>query len=416
MGMGGNNGNNGRNGSAKKSKMGLNVSVGKSVTGRINKISYCAFSIILNNPDGTLSKKVIYVQKFPPAAGTTIPNVDANSTPEELAVDPETKDTLVSFWTSPDSRQVNGMWKGGAWGIGNLLTTDPAWCTGGFIGDTVTITVVANGIIPYKGGNVLSGAIIPGSEGKALSCTIDGLGGKSFGGYVTENIMPQVANDVLFIYKNAAGKKFIKMLKRGVGANVDMPARMMPGAGEHVEPGKDVKVKAGVIRAINEEIGIPPETVADCYLIPLGVFADEGRDPRYWEYAAEQNGTTIEFGMKRGSSSSGYVIYYESPSGAEPKEENPLDTEEVNKKWWHPFDEEILNIDEDDWMIIDHKKIVEKALTEVAAFEGKSAEEKAAMKMAVSGGGRRRNNKKQNKKTQKNQKKNNKRNNKSRKH
>lgn len=385
------------NGSISSSAKRTSLNSSPSITGTINKISYCAFSVILHDEDGNNTKKVVYVQKFPPAGGTKIPDLSTESTSEELKVDPETKATLTTFWSSNEDRQVNGNWKGGAWGTGNLLTTDPAWCTGGFIGDTVTITIVKQGIIKFNGGKPLTGDIIPGTEDQALSCTVDILG-KSFGGYVTDNIMPQKANDVLFIYKNSEGKKFIKMLKRGVGPNVDMPARMMPGAGEHLEPGKDVKLKAGVLRAVQEEIGIPVSTLSNCYLINLGVFEDDGRDPRYWMYSAEQDGSIIEFGMKRGSSSQAFVIYYESESGAEPAEGNPLDTEEVNKKWWHPFTADILELPEKDWMIIDHKKIVERALPALEEFDGLSQAEKDTKKMAVSGGGRRRKGRKTQKK------------------
>jgi 8-oxo-dGTP pyrophosphatase MutT (NUDIX family) len=358
-------------------------------TGKINKISYCAFSMIvdIDNANGSKTQKVVYVQKYPPAKGTTIPNLERASTPEELQTDTVQKDTFLRFWNNEADRQLNGAWKGGKWGANNLLTTDVVWCTDGFIGDTVSIAVVKNGIIKQNKGKALEGDIIAGTEGQAVSCNITILG-KTYGAYLTNEIMPQVANDVLFIYSNSKNEKFIKLLKRGTGPSVDMPGRMMPGAGEHLEPGSDVKLKNGVIRAVKEEIGIPATTLANCYLLDIGIFEEEGRDPRYWMYSEMQDGVPITFGMKRGSSSHAFIIYFKSDSMSAPKEENPLDTDEVDKKWWAPFDARILEIPEKDWMIIDHKKIVERALSILPSFEAIPDEEKAAQKMSVAGGNR----------------------------
>jgi 8-oxo-dGTP pyrophosphatase MutT (NUDIX family) len=349
-----------------------------SLTGIINKISYCAFSMLITLPNGT--QKAVYVQKFPPAAGTTIPNMDKASTPNELKVDPVSKETLISFWQSPASKQVNGLWKGGAWGQNNLVTTDTTWLTGAFIGSVITVQPIANGIIKFNVGKPFAegSAIIAGSEGKALSCHCE-LNGQIYSCYVTDQIMPQYANDVLFIYRSPSGDK-IKLLKRGTGPNVDMPARMMPGAGEHMEPGSDVKMKSSVLRAVNEEIGLPQETLDQCYLLDLGNFNTPGRDPRYWHYAAIQDGATIEFGMDRGSTSHGFVLYFPGPSEKEPVEGNPLDSEEVNKKWWHPLDQ-VLAISDDKWMMDDHKRLIGAAQVAITSFETKSAEEKVALKM-----------------------------------
>jgi len=348
------------------------------LTGKINKISYCAFSMLVTLPNGT--QKVVYVQKFPPAAGTTIPNMDKVSTPDELKVDRISRETLISFWQSPESRQVNGLWKGGAWGQNNLVTTDTTWFTGAFIGDEITIQPIANGIIKFNGGKPFAegSAIIPGSEGKALSCHC-GLNGQNYSCYVTDQIMPQYANDVLFIYKSPSGDK-IKLLKRGTGPNVDMPARMMPGAGEHMEPGSDVKMKSSVLRAVNEEIGLPQETLDQCYLLDLGNFDTPGRDPRYWHYVALQQGNLVNFGMDRGSTSHGFVLYFPGPSTKEPVEGSPLDSEEVNKKWWHPL-EKVLEIPDNNWMMEDHKRLIGAAQVAITSFETKSPGEKMALKM-----------------------------------
>jgi hypothetical protein len=355
---------------------------GTFLIGTVNKIFYCGFSILVRLEDG--SQKVIYIQKFPPASGTTSP-IMKNPTlnPDELKVDTITREELIAFWNDPASRQINGNWKGGEWGPNNLVTTDATWLTGTFIGDTVTCEIIANGIIKFNGSNeFMAGTdIIPGTENKALSCNI-ALNGRKYSCYLTDQVMPQVAIDVLFVYKNKKGAKFIKLLKRGQGPNVDMPRRIMPGAGEHLEPGLDPTFKAGIIRAVQEEIGIPPETLSKCYLLNIGIFNDPGRDPRYWSFSYPRENVTqekrsksvIDFGINRGSQSNAYILYINMDTDSEPREENPLDTEEVNKKWWQSLDQ-VLPIHEDKWMIIDHQQIVTRAIGALDNFDRLSEEQ-----------------------------------------
>lgn len=347
---------------------------GDEITGTINKIFYCGFSLKVKVDD---KEKVIYVQKYPPASGTLVPDMSNESTQEEKEEDKVSKEELINFWESEEIYQPNGNWKGGRWGSNNLITTSENWVSGGFIGDEIKLTVKEKGILPFAGGKVFKSdaSIIPGSENKALSCTID-YKNQTYACYITDNVMPQVANDVLFIYKNINNERFIKLLKRGEGPNVDMPRKMMPGAGEHLEPGADIKLKDGVLRAINEEIGISDETLAQSYLLNIGVYDSEGRDPRYWTYCIKRdNGELVNFGTKRGSSSQGYIVYFESSSDKAPKETNPLDTEEINKKWWNSLNDTLL-IDNDKWMIIDHKKLVINAIIELEKFNCKEDNDK----------------------------------------
>jgi len=357
---------------------------GSVIIGKINKIFYCGFSIIIDLEEN--KKKVLYVQKFPPASGTQIPNmsISTEQNSPSLEIDSVSKETLINFWSSDINRQIDGSWKGGPWGSNNLMTTSTDWLTNAFIGDNLSLEIISNGIIKYNGGKgfEIGSACIIGTEDKALSCNIE-FNGISYGCYVTENIMPQIANDVLFIYKDVDNNKFIKLLKRGKGPNVDMPERMMPGAGEHLEPGKDIKIKEGVIRAINEEIGIPAETINECYLINLGSFKDPGRDPRYWHYSINENENLINFGIDRHSETNGYVLYFISPTKAAPIETNPLDTEEINKKWWQPFNLDLLSIPEDKWMIIDHKKLISSAINKINEFDELDQTEKEKHKMIL---------------------------------
>lgn len=347
---------------------GVDIVVGEEIEGTINKIFYCGFSVKVDN-----KPLVLYVQKYGPAGGTVVPDMSKESSEEEVEFDRVTREELLNFWESEEITQANGNWKGGAWG-GNNLITSGNWVSGGFIGDKIKLKVVAIGILPFSGGNAFgSTTIIPGSESKALSCSIT-LGDSTYAGYVTGNIMPQIANDVLFVYKNIEGKKFIKLLKRGVGPNVDMPKKMMPGAGEHLEPGDTVKFSnkqgglEGVLRAIKEEIGIREETLEKCYLLDIGLYKSPGRDPRYWTYSIKrENGEMLDFGIKRSSESHGYIVYFESTSDKAPVETNPLDTEEINIKWWYPLNDTLL-IDNEDWMIIDHKKLVVNAIIKIEQF------------------------------------------------
>jgi len=344
-------------------------------TGKVNNLSYCALSAV------TFGEKVLYVQKFPPAGGTIAPNFQKLSSAEELAFDSVDKNTFLNFWLSDSSFQSNGSWKGGRWGKSNLPTTDSTWLTNVFIGDTVTITVVKNGIIKFNGGKCFTDEmpIIPGSENTVWSCNIN-FNGNHYGAYLTDNIMPQKANDVLFVWENKSGQQFIKLLTRGHSEHVDMPRRMMPGAGEHMEPGKDVRVKAGVLRAINEEIGIPESTLTDCYLLNLGTYSSEGRDPRYWLYHTE----IATFGMKRGSETNGYVIYLKSDTDTAPHEVAPQDTEEVNTKWWAPLGSVLIDYPDERWMMLDHKKFIPDTIKVIEAFKKLSPEEQATVKFMAS--------------------------------
>jgi hypothetical protein len=341
----------------------------------INNLSYCAVSAIYD------SKKVLYIQKFPPVNGTDAPKMHTQSTSNDLDMNTLSKSDVIDFWNNEDSFQSNGNWKGGKWGKNNLCTTDATWLSGAFIGDEITLTKVADGIIKFNGGKRFTSdmPILPNTEGLAWSCNTTYYG-IDYGVYVTNNIMPQIANDVLFIWENSKGQQFIKLLTRGYNDNVDMPRRMMPGAGEHMEPGKDIKVKDGVIRAINEEIGIPESTLTDCYLLNLWTYNEEGRDPRYWTYSVGSK----SFGMKRGSETNAYILYLKSDNDAAPKEVNPSDTEEVNSKWWAPLSTVLTDYPDDRWMIIDHKKFIPDAIMAINNFKNLSPEQKICSKFIVS--------------------------------
>lgn len=346
-----------------------------SIVGIINKISYCAFSIVMEG-----KPKTVYLQKYPPTMGTKAPDFSSVSSSDELAIDTIGKDDFISFWNSTDSYQPNGLWKGGKWGKNNLMTTDSGWMTGSFIGDKVVVTPVKKGIIKMNGGNGFSQEMpmINGFENNVWSCNIE-VNGKIYGVYMTDNIMPQVANDVLFIWRNNQGKKFIKLLNRANNDSVDMPLRMMPGAGEHMEPGKDIKVKDGILRAVYEEIGIAPETLTKCYLLNLGQYSSPGRDPRYWKY----NYAGVDFGMERGSITNGYILYFKGDTNQEPRETNPADTQEVNFKWWSELDSVLTDYSDVRWMIKDHQKFIPDSVQVIEEFEKLDSSEQESKRFNI---------------------------------
>jgi len=361
-----------------KMRGGEELTENQELTVTINKLAYCAVSVIVG------TDKVLYLQKYPPASGTIVPKMDSKSTPAELKSDTVSADEFKAFWNSDQTFQANGKWKGGAWGENNLTLTaaQGEWLSGAFIGDTFQIQLVKKGIIGFKGGKsfVSDQLIIPSSEDQAWTVNVT-YKGKTFGAYLTDNIMPQVANDVLFIWENSKNTQYIKLLRRGDGPNIDMKRRIMPGAGEHLEPGKDVKIKESIFRAINEEIGIPEDTLIDTYLLNLGVFDTEGRDPRYWTFCIDHNGEQINFGMERGSKSTGYVIYLKTETDIEPNEIEQKDKEEVENKWWNPLDTVLTDYPDTQWMIKDHQKLIEAAKNAITDFKNSSDKEKEEKKI-----------------------------------
>ena len=204
--------------------------------------------------------------------------------------------------------------------------------------------------------------MIDNTVGKAWSCNAT-FNGTTYGIYLTDNIMPQVARDVLFVWTNKSGNTFIKLLTRGNDPlSVDMPGRIIPGAGEHMEPGKDINVKKGVLRTIKEELGIPKTTLTQCYLLPLGKYGEQGRDPRYHTYDGGK------WGLVRKSETDAHVLYIKSDTDVEPTEIAPGDTTEINKKWWTPLASVLTDYPIDRWMIADHRKFIPDTISVLSSF------------------------------------------------
>jgi hypothetical protein len=358
----------------------------KSFDARINKLAYCAVSIITESP-----QKVLYLTKFPPASGTFAPNKKETKNDDDLnlgstrdekfrfdfdfdfgkATEEEVeklKKMYKDFWSSPNSKQENGKWKGGIWGEENLPLTSTSWLAGAFLDNKLKITPIKKGSIPYGKDFGDNATINEGTEDHVWSVKVSvGDGTKEYNAYLTENIMPQKATDIL-VFMQINGVLQIQMLKRGNARNVDMKERYIPGAGEHLEPGKDTqknKKKPDIAfwRSLREEMGITPRVLEDANAFSTkievinashnktdNIYDSEGRDPRYWTFEIEGN----VCGIKRGSSSEVYALYIHSDK---PIDSIAKDRHEVQYQKWFPVDE-VLTWEEDKFMIEDHKDMI----------------------------------------------------------
>lgn len=340
--------------------------------------------------------KVVYIHKFPPIVGAeSVPDLSTTSDLSQYDSDKTLrKETLVNFWSDTNLYQANGDWKGGEWGSNNLPTTDTTWCKGYFIGDQVEVRLIKEGIIPYVVRKskpfVDSDQIIIDSESTAWSCNICiNLNGKStdneniYSGYVCDQPMGQKAIDVLFVWKNTQGKRFVKILRRGnPHPNVDMPGLQMPGAGEHREPGNKISFKNEILKAVGEEIGIENNILTDSYLLQIGTYDSNKRDPRYWKFSAEQDGELIEFGMERSSCTDVWVLYLETNSNTEPIESEPLDMIEINSKRWVNLESPILS-NKEIWLVPEHSSYFSKTITILNEFDKLSIQDKLDKKIIL---------------------------------
>lgn len=329
-----------------------------NLRGQVINIGYNILAVLIND-----MSKVVFVHKFPPVPNTTHkPDLSVPSDIDKYRCNPRlTKDSVCKFWADKGLYQVNGDWKGGEWGSNNLPTTDTTWCTGVFIRDEIDIVLVKEGIVPYMTRKSkpfdITDEIVEGSENFVWSCNLELTNSDStkssiqYSGYVCDKPMSQSAIDILFVWKNLNPKKlsmrklkrYVKILKRGRShPNVDMPELFMPGAGEHREPGNNISFKSEVLRALREELGLPDLTIFDCYLISIGSFDNDKRDPRYWTFTIEQDGEIITFGLERYSKTEVYVMYIETDNGEKPKESKPLDEIEVGEKKWVSLDDPSL--------------------------------------------------------------------------
>jgi len=345
----------------------------QTFSGKVLKFGYNVASIHGND-------KVLYFHKFPPASNTTkSPNLERIYEDHELVSDNHiSKESFINFINDTSLYQANGDWKGGEWGYNNFFTSIDL-----YIDDDVVVEKVKDGIIPFKCTKEFTGDenILSGSEEWAWSCNLR-FQDKIISGYVCDRPMGQYAIDVLFVWENEFGDRFAKILKRGKSnPNVDMPESFMPGAGEHKEPGVDVKFKDGVLRAVREEIGLPDETLSQCSLLYIGSFSDDKRDPRYWKFSTVQDENIVEFGMERNSSTQVSLLYIKSNTECQPKETLPLDQVEVGQKKWVNLNDPLL--DEVIWMIPEHRIYLNIANDIIDNFNKLSIDEREESRVQV---------------------------------
>jgi len=336
------------------------------------------------------TEKKIYIHKFPPALNTTEKPIITNTKSDyTFEINSELrKESAINFWKSTDLFQLNGDWKGGEWGSNNFPTTSTDFCTDVFIGDVLSLGNIIDGIIPYpkrKSKPFEEGdQIIPGSENFAWSANITlKKTNITYSCYVCDKPMPQSAIDVLFVWENSRGHQFVKILKRGLpNPNLDMSSLLMPGAGEHREPGNKICFKSDALEAIKQEIGICQTTLSNCYLIPVGTYNEDKRDPRYWSYSVNQDGKIITFGPERKSETSVYVLYIKTDTDVEPAEIEHEDKIEVGKKYWIGLDNPILS-NKEIWMIPEHSLYFEPTRNVLDLFQNKEQSEKELYKIIM---------------------------------
>lgn len=281
--------------------------------------------------------RVYYLQRFPPANGsTTAPSSDMPAaTPEQLAPDRVSRATVESicFGTGLNAGRRR-------WGRDNLPTTSINWFTNIFIGDQLKIVDGREGILPGRVPFDHTTPIIPGSESWALTLQCE-FNSKVYKAYMTTQPMPQVALDVLLVLK-VAGKYWIKLLRRGSDPNtVDSPHVLMSGAGEHLEPGTSTP-KQDIERALEEESGFDPKDYHGVQIVELATFSDPERDPRYTVLGGfDELGNMVRFGEVRGSSTTLKLVFVEFGGDKLPVIKPHTDLTEVQYTFWCELDEAI---------------------------------------------------------------------------
>jgi len=384
------------------------------IEGTIIKISYCSFAILVTNSIN--QNKVIYVSRFPPHVNSTntFPNKSNNTNVEDFKNDNISKGQFISFWF--DSRNTQDTlntqdikWKGGAWGSDNLITTSDNWFTGAFIGDQIKLKYICDGVKDKI--NVIiedTKYVTTTCDGKIIKLNNISYESKAYKCYVTDNAVDQVATDALVVLKLNTGEKYIRLLQRANGPTTDMPYKYIPGAGEHLELmdnttfmldyDKTKWEKSGVGRSLKEEMGIEYGNIAssndfDVYLIPLGKFDEKGRDPRYgtyeWNEITKNSNNKYEtihhnFGINRKSSTTATLVYIMQKHNNNNVDllNNFLsfqnantDQQEISKSEWVLLCDNNYTVSEDlknkykDFMIKDHKKIIDTAIKHLSVFD-----------------------------------------------
>jgi len=335
------------------------------------KPMYCGFSARI-----VCTNKVVYVSQYGPTGGTIIPIIGIESSEEELKPDDHVRiATFSRFIDSKDVYQTNGRWKGKQYGRNNFTLTSQNWLSGLWVNDQIEITVIKEGIVKYDGKPFTDTSIILNST---LGVSCNSLwNNQIYPVYLTDNPPPQRASDTIVIWYNELHKKMlIKMLRRGSGYNVDSPGTIVVSGGEHkqLENGEDARNQALI--TINEEIGLPLETINKCFFLPLGIYNSEYREGRYSKFSMIQDGNIVECGIDRNSESDAHILLLITEDDVIPKECDHTDKHEITSKWWEDIYCVLNKYPTTEFMLEDHRKFIPDSIKKVHEFLILSQEER----------------------------------------
>ena len=324
---------------------------------------YCGFTARVKG-----TNKVVCVSQYGPSGGTSKPVFTVKSSEEELRPDNHIKKkTFMEFIDSPESYQVNGRWKGKQYGRNNFTLTSSKWLPGAWVNDELTITIIKDGVVKYDGKPFTDSSVILNHD-YGLSCNCE-WNDQVYPLYLTDNVPPQRASDTIVIWYNDYHKKMrIKMLRRGNGPNVDSPETVVVSGGEHkqLENGEDARNQALI--TINEEIGIPKETINKCFFLPLGIYNSNFRDGRYSKFSMIQNGIYVECGIDRYSEADANIVLLITEDDVLPKECDYTDKHEISGKWWEDIYCVLNKYPTTEFMLEDHRKFIPDSIKKVNEF------------------------------------------------
>jgi len=302
----------------------------KSVTGRILRFGYCAFSVKINFPG--LGDKVLFLQKYSPFYKPEDPDQTSkplieNTSKNPVNLTPDEKDVTVD-----DYKQF---WKEKKLSDTNL----PIFDMNLNLGDIVTITHIGDGL------KTKAGKIIPETENYAWIVNVTAPNGKTSNMFLTNDIMPQKALDIIVAWNNRnAPEKGVRYFVNARGPTTEIPNVYATSAGEHLEPGDYINrvtkfdPNNAVWRAIREELTRNPELIffddndnlktdTNVYVIKTKTYDSPGRDFRYVMF--NLNGK--QFGFDRVSSSECYLVYVDTDVEPDKLKEGE-DTDETDAK------------------------------------------------------------------------------------
>jgi len=339
--------------------------IGKKFTGKILRFGYCAFSVKINF--GTVEnpfEKVVFLQKYAPffkpndPQSTSKPKFDGTTSIERLV-------NLESENEGVTEKDYTEFWNEKKLKTSNLPITD----MGLELDSSITIEHVDNGLGKDN------------TDAYAWKVKVERpIDGKTVEMYLTDDIMPQKALDIILAWYNKENGSLKYCLSKRAD-NAEIPNVYATTAGEHLEPGdyfdnlkkEDRFRKSAVFRAINEEVASNLDVIfkganatAKLYLIPGNTYEARGRDFRYSLF--KHNGK--EFGFDRYSGSVCYIAYVTDSKNLEEYKQlkGNNDTEEINTAGRKSLTiDEIKKMDDTEFMLPEHKQMfidADKILTD----------------------------------------------------